>query len=309
MEFTAPPPPLRGPLGRQRLLEAFERFAAPLADYAAEVTEGPSMASADSIAMVELSHDRSFATDQWLRPVQNAFSYGTVLTVFLADHLASLAASCTAPRIGPSFSFLTTIRPIVESAPVAHWLLDPHTTVMHRVQRGLAYRWDSAVNLKRNSHLVEATTNADREMTEIRQYAETRGWTTKGASINGGLIIGDQELPHPETAFGPLIERKDASARTLWNYLSANGHGSFYALTQGFALVPEKTNPFDSDNATLGVTVDSARVMRYGLLAFLAVDAVVRARDELMGWERKPAMTHAADALVQLHNSLTQIAN
>jgi hypothetical protein len=120
------------------------------------------MASADSIAMVELSHERSFATDQWLRPVQNAFSYGTVLTVFLADHLASLAASCTAPRIGPSFSFLTTIRPIVESAPVAHWLLDPHTTVMHRVQRGLAYRWDSAVNLKRNSHLVEATTNAVR---------------------------------------------------------------------------------------------------------------------------------------------------
>ena len=107
----------------------------------------------------------------------------------------------------------------------------------------------------------------------------------------------------------PLIASKDASARTLWNYLSANGHGSFYALTQGFALAPEQTNPFDSDSATVGVTVDSARVMRYGLLAFLAVDAVVLARDELMGWERPPALAHASDALTQLHTSLTQTAS
>lgn len=220
--------------------------------------------------------------------------------------------------MGPSFSFLTIIRPIVEAAPVAHWLLDPRATVLQRVQRGLVYRWDSAVNLKRNAHVAAAVAMADLEMQQIRSFvteqqsvstAAAQRWSWAGSPRNGGAIIGGEQLPHPDAAFASLLsDRADASSRTLWNYLSATGHGTFYALLQAFALEADQAaRTFDSDAATAGISVDSGRLMRYGLIAFQGVDAVVNARDTLMGWTPSTARVVAAAALRDLHQRLSSL--
>ena len=305
--------PLTGAEGRRRLLDGLLPFVKLATDYAREVIDGPMLADAGSTAMKEVNAEHLFATDEWLRPAHNAHSYGCILAVFLADHLSAFAASCTAPYVGPTYAHLTLLRPIVESAPVAHWLLDPDATVLHRVQRAIIYRWDSAFNLKRNSHLPSAVEGADDDMAKIKRYlslrvaASTRSeWSWTGEPKGGGLIVGEQRLPHPDGSFARLLfGRASTFDRTLWNYLSAAGHGTFYALREGLSLPADASaDSLDPDSTVRGYVVDSRRVMQFGLIGFRAVDAVVRARDALMGWTSSAERDAAAQALYELDRDL-----
>ena len=188
------------------------------------------------------------------------------------------------------------MRAIIESAPVAGWLLDPSISLETRLKRSCCYRLDSSDQMQRHTHLKQAKINATNERSKTNAYAAVWRWrkTTKPF-----VSIGGESIPHPKDSFtaslwGEVIGDLD---KTLWNYLSASTHGTWYALVQNLELTPH-VDLDDTDAAIGGTLIEQSTVTMYAVVGWRACANVVDSRARLMGW---PMSTELAAA----HNAMT----
>jgi hypothetical protein len=222
--------------------------------------------SAESRAMAELNDERRFRTANWEEPVRNAHSYGQVLVAPLADHLASLAAAAQHSVIGPSFAHLALLRAIMETSTLASWLLEPAIGVERRIKRSLTYRIDNADNLTR-LRSGAARTSAKAARKRAREVVDALGW-----SFIDGAVAGER-LPHAKRdfsryAFAPAAG--DNFDDVLWNYASAMGHGTFYAVAQPLREPPDHVpDPLDPRGSVRAVVTSAEQVATYAAVGYL----------------------------------------
>lgn len=175
----------------------------------------------------------------------------------------------------------------MEVATTAGWLLEPSVGGEKRIQRSTVYRIDSAVNLGRMNHVGHAADTAKDGLQKAIDYAGAVGWSVVNLANAGRKSVGGEAMPFPdsgfsEVAFGTSNERFD---RTLWNYLSAQTHGTFYAVAQVLSPPPGITpDPLDPNGTVRAVGASSSNVLTFGGVLFCAVRSVVQRRDMLNGW-------------------------
>ena len=87
--------------------------------------------------------------------------------------------------------------------------------------------------------------------------------------------------------------------KTLWNYLSATMHGTWYALVQSIRVTGTE-DPFDTDGWVGGVLISSNVLTMCTVVAWRACANGVDGRAELMGWKRSQAHDRAHTALAEL---------
>ncbi len=267
--------------------ESLRPFAEALRDYAVAAADRPALPSAHSDAMRELSQEHQWSIPDWLEPARNAHTYGRVLCHHLLDHADSYAAIAASAWLGPSFAHASILRSVMEVATTAGWLLEPGLGTEKRIQRSTVYRMDSAVNLGRMKHVDHAANAAKEALRKVTDYAAAVGWPVVNLANAGRKSVGGEEMPFPdsdfsEVAFGKSNERFD---RALWNYLSAQTHGTFYAVAQVLSPPPGITpDPLDPRGTVRGVGASSSNVLTVGGVLFCAVRSVVQRRDMLNGW-------------------------
>lgn len=284
--------------------ESLRPFSVALREYAVAVADRPALPSADSDAMHELYGEQEWATPDWKQPARNAHSYGRLLCHHLIDHADSYAAIAASAWLGPSFAHASILRSVMEVATTAGWLLEPNIGTEKRIQRSTVYRIDSAVNLGRMNHVDSAADTAREGLRRAIDYAVEVGWGPGVNLPNGGRkSIGGEAMPFPdsgfsEVAFGLPNERFD---RMLWNYLSAQTHGTFYAVAQVLSLPPGiKPDPLDADGTVRAVGASSSNVLTLGGVLFCAVRSVVERRDILNGWTATAEELDAAQRVAKL---------
>ncbi len=213
--------------------EEFREVMAPLTEALGEYAHAASgmperngnLPAATSKAMEELAAEKPFGHRDWLEPVRNAHTFGGILCHFLVENLSALAVVVGTSRVGPTWAYLTQVRVIVETVPVAHWLLDPSIRVEQRIQRGIAYRKDGARYLCKNTSIPNAARSGNKELQRFQRYANA---TNK-------LLAGVREsMPASAEGFAAIASRKPNQLHddALWSYASSTFHGSSWALIQ-----------------------------------------------------------------------------
>lgn len=279
-------------------------FTSALSDYAVAMSRHPDghghLPAATSTAMRELAAERRWGTPEWSEPARNAHNYGMMLAYVTAEHLAAIAAIIDASQVGPRFAYLPSVRAIMETAPIARWLLEPSVGVDTRVRRSIAYRLESANQQGRLREVPDAADAKERTRAACHAYAARHGWAVTGTST-GKPVIDGEALPHPADSFSQVAFGNDGDGLdpTLWGVLSATSHGTWYAVSAGLLERMQRTDPFDPNGGMAPIVVESQQLYLYGLMAYYACDAVTTARADLMGW---PDTDELADARRRLRD-------
>jgi hypothetical protein len=213
----------------------------------------------------------------------------------LVENISALAAVIGTSRVGPTWSYLTQVRVIVETVPVAHWLLDPSIRVEQRIQRGIEYRKDGAKYLCKNKSIPGAAKSGNKELQRFQRYAKA---TNK-------LFVGVREkMPASAEGFAAITGGRSNRLHddALWAYASSTFHGSSWALIQPAIDSMLPNGPLDPTGATVSLHADSERLSVMGFYCWRGVDAVVQARLGLMGWKPSTALVNAAGHLEAMAN-------
>ncbi len=291
--------------------DEFKKVVAPLRDgllrYAELVSRQPEdrgfLPAEDSPAMAEQAAEGRWSHSEWEQPLLNAQNFGSLLVTFLCEHLAGLALVTGAPEVGPSFVNYSLLRPILDTAPVAHWLLEPGVAYEVRAKRGLTYRLESAVNLGRHSALASAKTESERTIASIRLVAKHHGWQCSKTKES----VGGEVRPHPKRSFSTVALGKAAPKLddAMWNLVSATFHGTSYALLQALGWGHATIGP-DGQSMTAPIVVSSDHVSFLCLLGWRGVQAAANARAALMGWVPSEQLDSVTAELDELTAKLTR---
>lgn len=286
-------------------------FAEAITAYAVRSAAEPErhgwLPAADSKAIAELAGEQQWATDGWLQPVQNAHSFGAMLTYFLAEQLDAIAAIIRTAEVGPRYSYLANARAIIDTAPVAFWLLDPDVGIETRVKRGIAYRMDSANQQGRLKDIPGAAERKDEIRAECETVAAALGWEIAKNQI-GSPIVGGETIPHADTFATLAFEVEDPqSGPTMWAYLSAVAHGTWYALTEGMAgnMVHD---PLDPHSGKAPIVVEAKSLYLYGLTCYHGTDRAIAAHHALMGWDPSAELATAREQMNHFNATLARWA-
>ncbi len=294
------PPENLNPDGNLVSNETFAEYMAPieaaLSDYAVAVNAQADghgyLPAASSQAMAELDVQRAWATASWSEPVRNAHSYASTLLYTLIEHVAAFAAIIAHTKVGPSQSHRPTLRAVFEITPIAHWLFDPTISAEKRVKRSIAYRLKSANESGRMQHLEQAVQNSKNARNACKTFARHNGWAIRANAVD------DEKLPVAAESFSTVVFGGEAERldRTLWSLLSASTHGTWYAISEGFAerMVPD---PLDPSGGFAPVIIEAGQITMFALMVGQSLQAVATARSELMGW---PATDAMIDALTRI---------
>lgn len=248
-----------------------------------------------SKAMAEYAEQAKWSTPAWQTPARNAYAQGGFLLQFVADHVSAIGATIAHSSIGPAYAHLSLMRAIIESAPVAYWLLDPTIALETRLKRS-CYRIDSADQLGRNTHLPKAKIDSKNGRQKASAFAGTHKWSR----YSNPLSIGGEKIPHPSKEFTKLLygTADPELDKTLWNYLSATMHGAWYAIVQNLHLT-ETADPLDTDGALGAVLIEAKQLTMYSVVAWRACAKVVDARENLMGWTRSDDHARAHESMAK----------
>ncbi|MCB0966825.1 MAG: hypothetical protein KDB37_08320 [Ilumatobacter sp.] len=277
-------------------------FTSALSDYAVAMSRHPDshghLPSATSNAMRELAAERRWGTPKWSEPARNAHSYGTMLSYVCAEHLSAIAAIIAESRVGPRFAFLPSVRALMETAPIARWLLEPSIGIDRRIRRSIAYRLESANQQGRLREVPDAAEAKRRARAACLDYAASQGWAISGTPT-GRPVVGGEALPHPADSFSQVAFGNDSDGLdpTLWGVLSATSHGTWYAVSAGLGERMQRIDPFDPNGGMAPIVVESQQLHLYGLMAYYACDAVTAARADLMSWPDTGELTDARQRL------------
>lgn len=275
---------------RAILLESLRPFADALRGYAFAAADRPTWVAADSDAMRERSEERRWSTPDWLEPALNAHTFGQVLCHHVLDHADSYAAIATSAELGPSFAHATILRSVMDVSTTAGWLLEPRIGTERRIQRSIVYRIASAVHMLRVSRLDKIVAEATAAKRKATEYAEAQGWPVVKLE-RGRRSVGGEQMPAADRTFSEIVfgARAEASDGTLWHYLSATAHGTFYAVQQALAVPPGVTDdPLNPAGTVRAFAASTPNVMTLGRIVFAAARTIVERRDALNGWTATP---------------------
>ena len=291
--------------------EEFKKVLAPLSTrllrYAELIATQPDksgfLPAADSPALAERAAEGKWAHPDWEQPLFNAQNFGSLLVTFLCEHLAGLALVTGAPEVGPSYVNYSLLRPILDTAPVAYWLLEPGIAYEVRAKRGLTYRLESAVNLARHGAIPSAKTDSERTIASIRLVAKHHGWQCSKTKES----VGGETRPHPKRSFSSVALGNAAPKLddAMWNLVSATFHGTSYALLQALRQDHAIIGP-DGDSMTAPIVVSSDHVSFLCLLGWRGVQAAANARAALMGWVPSDELGSVTAELNELTARLTR---
>lgn len=168
------------------------------------------------------------------------------------------------------------------------------------MKRSIAYRLKSANEHGRMQHLEQAVSDSKKACDACKAFARHNGWTIRANAVDG------EKMPVPAESFSTVVFGGEAEQldRTLWSLLSASTHGTWYAISEGFAerMVPD---PLDPSGGFAPVIIEASQITMFALMIGHSLQAVAAARSELMGWPETDAM---ADAVARINTIGKQYA-
>jgi hypothetical protein len=240
--------------------------------------------------LAELAAEERWATSDWLEPCRNAQAFGHMLAYVLGEHLAALSAIIVHTEVGPAFSYMPSVRAIVDAVPVAHWLLDPSIDPETRIKRSTLYRLKSANQLGRIQHVPAAVADSQTARQRCIDFANHHRWPVESNTV-GGEQMPTANKDYSKVAKGEANPDLD---RSMWSIVSAAHHSTWYTLVASLKHGITITNPFDPLGGVAPVVVDGRELATYMLMSWHGCLAVARARDELMGWTEMSEMAQEA---------------
>lgn len=285
--------------------EAMGPISEALSDYASAVTalgsDNGHLPASASKGMDELAEQQQWSTADWLEPSRNAHSFGGLLLHSIAEHLSALAAVIGGSAVGPTYAHYAHVRVIIESVPIAAWLLDPTISAKKRIQRSIVYRLDGFTYLKRNTSIPGARQSAAKAYQRFQRYTTCNKWALTWRTC------GDETMPQRAHGFSRIalgiedLDRDDA----LWSFASSTFHGSSWALLQIDPRHITHNGAMDPTGATVGLGADQLSLSAMAILCWRGVHAVVGARLALMGWL---VSNRLADSAARLNAIATEVA-
>ena len=206
------------------------------------------MPLAHSPGMEEFAGEAAFCNAHWSNPVQEAHSFGGLLTFATFDHFAAYTRLLLTNPV-PYFSSQATARAGIDAASLAYWLNEPAIGTRARVQRGQAILLAASRQMKRApDYLPDAHTTAHRIAVSVKAGAAAHGWSISGKREQPR--VGDEELPKPRTAFDAVLDDPSFPddpnppvAEGLWWWLSGYTHSGVHVLVQ---QIEEMSTPHSS---------------------------------------------------------------
>jgi hypothetical protein len=210
------------------------------------------MPLAHSPGMAEIAGEAGFCNAHWSNPVQDAHSFGGMLTFATFDHFAAYTRLLSANPV-PYFSSQATARAGIDAASHAYWLNEPAIGTKARVQRGQAMLLGAARQMKRApEYLPDARATADRIAASVKAGADALGRSISGKREQPR--VGDEALPKPRVAFDAVLDDPSFPddpnppvAEGVWWWLSGYTHSGVHVLVQ---QIEETSAP---DASALGI--------------------------------------------------------
>lgn len=228
--------------------------------------------------------------------LSQAISIAQLYVFAMLQHLDALGALFeTDPP--PAYAIGLVARSVVELGARSWWISDPDVTMDIRVARGFIEKLASLRDIERgrDSGDLVSTTDAARSYDAAALIADVRALGIEADTRGGRIVVGSELRPSATKLVGRFLERDTAESRwALYRLLSANAHGTLWAVTMHFtADFPIAAPP----SAIYRVTQDW--LDGPANIAFLALCRTVERFCVLLGWTREPvlALLRAADHL------------
>jgi hypothetical protein len=210
------------------------------------------MPLAHSPGMAEIAGEAAFCNADWSNPVQQAHSFGGLLTFATLDHFAAYTRLLSTNPV-PYFSSQATARAGIDAASLAYWLNEPAIGTRARVQRGQAMLLGAARQMERAPDYVsDAHATADRIAASVKAGAVAHGWSISGKREQPR--VGAEALPKPTSAFDTVLDDPSFPddpnppvAEGVWWWLSGYTHSGVHVLVQ---QIEETSAP---DASALGI--------------------------------------------------------
>jgi hypothetical protein len=208
--------------------------------------------------------------------LEQAIAVSQLYVFAMAQHLDALAVLFETDR-PPPYSISVLARAVIELAARVWWVTDPEVDVRVRVARGFTEKLvsadDWAPRKQRSSGRRSSPASAKGDTTTDEQDALRTEMHSLG--------IGAEKRPSATKLVGEFLEHETpAMARHLYRILSANTHGTLWALTMHFT--PGDASAGQSNAATY--EVDQGSLDGPANVAILAFCWSVERIAHLWGW-------------------------
>lgn len=212
--------------------------------------------------------------------LEQAIAVSQLYVFAMAQHLDALAVLFETDR-PPPYSISVLARAVVELAARVWWVTDPEVDVRVRAARGFTEKLvsadDWAPRKRRGSGGKAASASAQGDAPTDEQDALRTEMRSLG--------IGEEKRPSATKLVGEFLEHETpALARHLYRILSANTHGTLWALTMHFT--PGDASDREPNAATY--EVDQVLLDGPANVAFLAFCWSVERIAHLLGWPVQP---------------------
>lgn len=227
----------------------------------------------------EVEGARFKGKSDWDLPVTDTHSFGGITLTAACDD-----ARCFADLFGgqrtPVYGHLVLARSALETSVVSAWLNEVGVGAEERIKRGLDEQLFSSYELKR------AALEGDKPEDRIKYWkdvAKSFGWSGNKDKDGKVRVDGVGRPSVPVWINRLLVDGREASiGRTVWSYLSAVNHGTWWGLRD--AIVQPPSGRGASGLALAGIGTQSKSVLAQAACLLVALRRAAIERFDLMGW-------------------------
>lgn len=223
--------------------------------------------------------------------LEQAIAVSQLYVFAMAQHLDALAVLFETDR-PPPYSISVLARTVVELAARVWWVTDPEVDVRVRVARGFTEKLVSADDWVPKGR---RSSGGETPPASAKSDAPTDEQDVLRTEMRA-LGIGEEKRPSATKLVGQFLEHETpAIARHLYQILSANTHGTLWALTIPFTA----GDASDTQSNAATYEVDQGSLDGPANVAFLAFCWSVERIAHLLGWRVQTAyqLLAAADGM------------